>query len=326
MISEAGYGIIRKYEGLRLTAYPDPATGGAPWTNGYGHTKGVKKGDTCTKEQAEQWLYEDAMEAWTGVLSVVKVKLEQWELDALTSFVFNLGIGNLKTSTLLRKLNVGDRAGAADEFLRWNKAAGKEMPGLTKRRTEERKLFLNQGDTKVGPFLIPALTSLITAVPDLIRVFGDSPQAEKNAKAADIVVQAAKVATGATNEQDLVEKIESKDPVVIEQVKQAVQSVWYEISTDSSGIGAARDFNAQFGQPDHPPFWKQPAIWVTAALLPLAYIVVLAVLGLIGVGDYTAEIKAMVIAAVISGVLGAITGFWLGTSFSSSRKTELLTK
>lgn len=326
MISEAGYVIIRKYEGLRLVAYPDPATGGVPWTIGYGHTKGVKKGDTCTQAQANQWLYEDAQEAWTAILKVVTVPLEQWELDALTSFVFNLGIGNFKSSTLLRKLNAGDKLGAADEFLRWNKAAGKVMSGLTKRRTEERLLFLNQGETKVGPFVIPALTSLISAVPDLIRVFGDSPQAEKNAKAAEVVVTAAKIATGATNEQELVEKIESKDPAVLEQVKQAVQSVWYEISTDSGGIQAARDFNSQFGQADHPPFWKQPAIWVTAALLPLAYIVVLAVLGLIGVGDYTAEIKAMVIAAVISGVLGAITGFWLGTSFSSSRKTELLTK
>ena len=173
----------------------------------------------------------------------------------------------------------------------------------------------------MSPFLVPALTSVISAVPDLIRIFGSSPQAEKNAKAAEIVVSAAKAATGATNEQELVEKIESKDPVVIEQVAQAVQSVWYELTTDSNGIQAAREANAK-GE----GFWKQPAIWVTAALLPMAYIVVLAVLGLIGAGEYTPEIKAMVIAAVISGVLGAITGFWLGTSFSSSRKTDLLSK
>lgn len=321
MISDAGYGIIKEFEGLRLKAYPDPATGGAPWTIGYGHTKGVKSGDVITEEIANQFLYEDAMEAWQGILEVVTVKLEQWELDALTSFVFNLGIGNFKSSTLLRKLNAGDKLGAANEFLRWNKAAGKVMAGLTRRREAERKLFLNQGEKPVAPFLIPALTSLISAAPDLIRVFGSSPQAEKNAKAAEIVVNAAKIATGATNEQDLVEKIESKNPVVIEQVQQAVREVWYEINVDTGGIAAAREANTKAES-----FWKQPAIWVTAALLPMAYIVVLTVMGLIGNQKFTPEIQSMVIASVISGVLGGITGFWLGTSFSSSKKTELLTK
>jgi len=319
MISDKGYELIREFEGLRLSAYPDPGTGAEPWTIGYGHTKGVRKGDTCTVEQAEAWLVEDAEEAWTGILKVVKTPLSVNQLDALTSFVFNLEIGNFKSSTLLRKINVGDFAGAAEEFLRWNKAAGKVLPGLTRRRQKERALFLTQGDTTVAPFIAAALPSLIQAVPALIRVFGDSPQAEKNAKAAEIVVNAAKVATGATNEQDLIQQIATKDPEVIAKVEQAVKEVWYEIATDPSGIKEAREVFA----PGNTPFWKQPAFYITVMLLPLVYLVVLSVLGLVGTAVFTAEIKAMVIAAVISGVLGAITGFWLGTSFSSQRKDEL---
>ena len=144
MISDKGYNLIKEFESLELEAYPDPGTGAEPWTIGYGHTKGVRKGDTCTVEQAEAWLVEDAEEAWLGVLEVVKVPISIHQLDALTSFVFNLGIGNLKSSTLLRRLNEGDFAGAAEEFLRWNMAAGKVLNGLTRRRVAERKLFLEE--------------------------------------------------------------------------------------------------------------------------------------------------------------------------------------
>lgn len=171
-------------------------------------------------------------------------------------------------------------------------------------------------------FLLAALPAIIEAVPSLISIFGNGPQSEKNAKAAQIVVDAAKAATGATNEQDLVEKLESGDPEVLAQVRGAVQEVWYELQVNSEGIESARAASIQVAG----EFWKQPAIWVTAALLPMVYIVVLTVLGIMGKGEFTTEIKIMVVSAVISGVLGGITGFWLGTSFSSSRKTELLQK
>jgi len=177
-------------------------------------------------------------------------------------------------------------------------------------------------ETIMLPFIAAALPALIEAVPSLISIFGNSPQAEKNAKAAQIVVNAAKAATGSTNEQELVEKLESKDPEVIAAVHTAVQDVWYELQINSEGIEAARGASIQVAG----EFWKQPAIWVTASLLPMVYIVVLTVLGIMGKNDFATEIKIMVVSAVISGVLGAITGFWLGTSFSSSRKTELLQK
>jgi muramidase (phage lysozyme) len=171
------------------------------------------------------------------------------------------------------------------------------------------------------PFIAAVLPSLVAAVPDLIRIFGNSPRAEANAKAAEIVVNAAKVATGSVNEQDLVEKLDSKDPLVIEQVREAVKNVWYEISVDTGGIQAAREASIK-----SEGFWKQPAFWVTLLLMPLVYLVVVTVLGLVGPGQFSVEIQIMVVSSIVSGLLAAISGFWLGTSWSSARKTELAGK
>lgn len=175
----------------------------------------------------------------------------------------------------------------------------------------------------VAPFIAAVLPTLVNAVPSLIRIFGSGARAEQNAKAAEIVVEAAKAATGAVNEQDLIEKVESKDPEVIRKIEEAVQSVWYEITVDSGGIEGARTASKDV----QVSFLKQPAFWITLLLLPLPYAVVSSVLGIWPTGlTYSDEIRTMVITAVISGVLSGVTGFWLGTSFSSQRKTELLKK
>jgi lysozyme len=142
--SQKGIDLIKSSEGLRLTAYPDPATGGEPWTIGYGTTRGVKPGMKITAEQAEQYLKADVARFEPELAALVKVPLSQNQWDALMSFVYNLGSANLASSTLLKLLNAGDYARAADQFPRWNKAAGKELPGLTKRRAAEQALFLSK--------------------------------------------------------------------------------------------------------------------------------------------------------------------------------------
>lgn len=138
-IGERGLKIIKQAEGLRLVAYLCPAL---VWTIGYGHTRGVKAGDTCTIEQAEAWLREDCADAEAAVSRLAPADLTQNQFDALVSFVFNVGTDAFAKSTLLRLLRAGDRQGAADQLRRWVKAGGATLAGLVLRRDAERNLFL----------------------------------------------------------------------------------------------------------------------------------------------------------------------------------------
>lgn len=139
-LGTAGINLIKSSEGLRLQAYRD---GGGVLTIGYGHTKGVREGDVISEIKATEFLLDDVADAVDAVNHLVKVPLTQNQFDALVDFTFNLGSGALGSSTLLKKLNSTDYAGAADEILRWNKDNGKVIAGLTRRREAERKLFLS---------------------------------------------------------------------------------------------------------------------------------------------------------------------------------------
>lgn len=136
--SKAGLDLIKQFEGLYLKAYRCPA--GVP-TIGYGHTAGVAMGQTVTQQQADDYLRRDVRQFERAVSRLVRVPLTQGQFDALVSFAFNLGEGALAQSTLLRLLNAGDYAGAAAQFERWNKAGGRVLPGLVRRRAAERALF-----------------------------------------------------------------------------------------------------------------------------------------------------------------------------------------
>lgn len=137
--SVAGLALIEQFEGLRLASYQD---GAGIWTIGYGHTVDVFKGDTCTAEQAAEWLIEDVVEAEDLVNSLVNVPMTQNQFDALVSFTFNLGGKAFANSTLLRVLNAGSYALVGSQFLRWDDVAGKPSPGLLRRREAERELFV----------------------------------------------------------------------------------------------------------------------------------------------------------------------------------------
>lgn len=140
-ISQKGLDLIKSFEGLELKAYKDSV---GVLTIGWGSTGShVKQGMVITKEQAEELLKQDVSRFEKGVTELVKAPLNQNQFDALVSFSFNLGLGNLKSSTLLRKLNSLDYSGAANEFTRWNKADGRVLNGLTRRREAEKKLFLS---------------------------------------------------------------------------------------------------------------------------------------------------------------------------------------
>lgn len=143
-ISKNGLELIKQFEGLRLKAYDD---GVGVWTIGIGTTRyngvtKVKRSDVITEEQAVAYLLYDVSRFESAVNRLVKVPVTQNQFDALVSFTYNLGEGSFSASTLLRKLNARDYAGAAKEFLRWDKAGGKVMKGLTRRRKAEHDLFL----------------------------------------------------------------------------------------------------------------------------------------------------------------------------------------
>lgn len=130
---------IQGEEGFRDTAYkPTPND---KWTIGYGHTKNVKPGDKITKEEAER-LYKEDFNTHIAPLKDLKTPLNNNEKIALASLIYNIGPNAFKTSTLYKKLEAGDKKGAAEEFERWNKQNKKVLNGLTKRRQKEKELFL----------------------------------------------------------------------------------------------------------------------------------------------------------------------------------------
>ncbi len=142
-ISNNGLNLIKQFEGLRLAAYDD---GAGVWTIGYGTIKypngvRVKHGDKITQAQADQYIANDVATFERAVNMLVNVPLNQNQFDALVSFTYNLGATNLSASTLLKKLNSKDYNGAAGEFQKWNKAGGKVMTGLVRRRKAEMELF-----------------------------------------------------------------------------------------------------------------------------------------------------------------------------------------
>ena len=136
--SSEGISLIQKFEGCELEAYQCSA---GVWTIGYGHTKGVVEGMTITKEQAEQMLVDELHEYENYINEYVTVALSQNQFDALVSWVYNLGPANLKASTMLKVLNSGKYEDVPSQMKRWNKAGGKVLEGLIRRREAEACLF-----------------------------------------------------------------------------------------------------------------------------------------------------------------------------------------
>lgn len=167
--TEEGIKLIKKWEGFRSGAYLDAVN---VWTIGYGTTAkanvGINpiKGMKITEAKADTYLRLYVGREEQKILNLVKVPLNDNQLSALSSFVYNLGIGNFQSSTLLKKLNAGDYKGASDEFPKWNKAGGKILAGLVARRAEEKTMFdtpaTQVAKTKGG--LLEALLELLRGI------------------------------------------------------------------------------------------------------------------------------------------------------------------
>jgi len=145
-INTAGLDLIRRWEGLRLTAYQDSV---GIWTIGYGHTAEAgppapKAGMKITEKEADDILKRDLGQYERAVTKAISVAPTSNQFAAMVSLCYNIGPANFATSTVVKLVNAGDPRGAAEVFLRWNKAGGKVLAGLTHRREDEKKLFLTK--------------------------------------------------------------------------------------------------------------------------------------------------------------------------------------
>jgi lysozyme len=144
---ERGLKLIKEFEGCKLKAYQCPA---GVWTIGIGSTRysdgsAVKRGQTLANEEAALLLLSKTLTSYEHAVNAIKVDLTQNEFDALVSLTYNIGAGNLASSTLVKMLKAGNsKAEIAKQFLRWDKAGGKPLAGLTRRRNAEAELFLSK--------------------------------------------------------------------------------------------------------------------------------------------------------------------------------------
>lgn len=141
-MNDLGLALLKSFESCRLQAYPDPATGAEPFTVGFGATgEGIDSNTVWAQEQADADLSQRLVTICDKVTNIVVASLSSNQLSALIDFAYNLGLGALEGSTLLRKVNAGDFPGATDQFALWTHAAGKTLPGLVTRRRAEACLF-----------------------------------------------------------------------------------------------------------------------------------------------------------------------------------------
>ena len=138
--SQKGIDLIKEFEGYSERAY---MCAGGKYTIGYGHTRGVEPGDTCTREQAERYLREDLQDAEEAVMALISVPLTQNQFDMLVSLVYNIGSGNFYDSTIRRVINlkISDKEEYRRAWMMWVKSRGKVLKGLIRRREAEFKLF-----------------------------------------------------------------------------------------------------------------------------------------------------------------------------------------
>lgn len=352
-INAAGLALIKEFEGLRLRAYLCPAD--VP-TIGYGTTvypdgRRIRVGEEITQAQAEEYLRNDLRVFEREVERMVLVPVNENQFSALVSFAYNVGPAALRKSTMLRFINEHRYADAAGEFARWNQAAGKVLPGLVRRREAERALFIKpvaspavveppvalpepitepvappapepvqeqpkEWSFNMAPIVAALLPSLINLLPELGKLFGGGPKTQQNLVLAEKVAGIVTQAVGATNLQGAIETVQA-DPALRQKAADALQSNWYELVEVGGGIQTARDFNTHVASL---PAWRMPAIWVSGALLALVFMVVGSVLWADG---WTPEIRLQVVTAVLT-VIGMVGSFWLGTSASSQRKTDLM--
>ena len=227
---------------------------------------------------------------------------------------------------ITRRINGGIN-GAADRRQRWERAKAAlathvpPAPENTPSGLPDAAQAPSKEQTMPIPAIVAAvLPSLIEAIPKLGKVFGSGSEvAERNIKAAELVVETVKAATGAVNAQDAAERIKA-DPAAARAAAQAVDSIWYELTeAGGGGVDGARKANTAFME-SGVPMWKNPALLISLVLIVMPMMLVVDVL-FVHPENYTGELRVQIVTAVLA-VIAMIAGYWIGTSFSSARKDE----
>lgn len=148
-----GLALIKEFEGFRARAYMCPA---GIWTIGYGHTPSagppaVQEGMVISRDDADAILARDTESFAAGVAKELRAELSDQQFSALVSFAYNVGLGNFRSSSVLKAVNAGDTAAVPRRLQLWIKAGGKTLPGLVRRRAAEAELFLGEGQAVVTP-------------------------------------------------------------------------------------------------------------------------------------------------------------------------------
>ena len=228
---------------------------------------------------------------------------------------------------ITRRINGGTN-GAADRRQRWERAKAAlathvpPAPENTPSVLPDAAQAPSKEQTMPIPAIVAAvLPSLIEAIPKLGKVFGSGSEvADRNIKAAELVVETVKAATGAVNAQDAAERIKA-DPTAARAAAQAVDAIWYELTeAGGGGVEGARKAAAEYAMPDGPRFWFNPAFWVSMILLAMPIMLLVDVF-YVHPGSYTGEIRTQIVTGVLM-VISMVGAYWIGTSFSSAKKDE----
>jgi hypothetical protein len=173
-----------------------------------------------------------------------------------------------------------------------------------------------QPSKPMAPIIAALLPSLVEAIPKLGQLFGKSEVAQRNVKAAEIAFSVAKEALGATNEQEVVQRVQA-DPAAAQAVSQAVESNWYLLTeAGGGGIEGARAADLKSSGGD---IRKSASFWIALLLLPMVYLLVLSLIGVVGTASWSDDVRAGLAGSLISAIVGGLVGYYYGQTTSRNR-------
>lgn len=255
------------------------------------------------------------------------LELPLWAAWSAADYWASRGLNELADEgdfeAITRRIN-GGLNGQADRLARWRRAkaaVGAAAPTTTPEPTRPARGEANQteGSTMpLAPVVAAVLPAIIDAIPKLGRLFGSgSAVAERNVKAAEMAVEIVRDATGALNAQDAAEKLRA-DPAAVQAAVQAVEQRWYEL-TEAGGGGIEGARKADAATQASGDIRKSPSFWIALLLLPLVYMLVASLIGLIGTASWSDDVRAGLAGSLISAIVGGLVGYYYGQTTTRNR-------